>query len=191
MSNKRVLGNEFQTAYENAGGTDILKFLADVKQAYRCISDLTARMTAMPDSVKSESVPQLLVQQLDQTTFAESSVRKWEDDLRRFVAYLTPLEPPIAILDSWDTLNDFLEANQALLSSLQNVSLLHEDTQDVKTSTQLLVYPAEPLFQVVQADTGESDAIDLPGLTTADPDGVAEIARTHGVTPFAAFNAQP
>ena len=42
MSNKRVLGNEFQTAYENAGGTDILKFLADVKQAYRCISDLTA-----------------------------------------------------------------------------------------------------------------------------------------------------
>lgn len=191
MSNKRVLGNEFQTAYENAGGTDILKFLADVKQAYRCISDLTARMTAMPDSVKSESVPQLLVQQLDQTTFAESSVRKWEDDLRRFVAYLTPLEPPIAILDSWDTLNDFLEANQALLSSLQNVSLLHEDTQDVKTSTQLLVYPAEPLFQVVQADTGESDAIDLPGLTTADPDGVAEIARTHGVTPFAAFNVQP
>ncbi|MCZ2733528.1 hypothetical protein [Lacticaseibacillus rhamnosus] len=191
MSNKRVLGNEFQTAYENAGGTDILKFLADVKQAYRCISDLTARMTAMPDSVKSESVPQLLVQQLDQTTFAESSVRKWEDDLRRFAAYLTPLEPPIAILDSWDTLNDFLEANQALLSSLQNVSLLHEDTQDVKTSTQLLVYPAEPLFQVVQADTGESDAIDLPGLTTADPDGVAEIARTHGVTPFAAFNAQP
>ncbi|MBD9412701.1 hypothetical protein GSQ58_21750, partial [Pseudomonas stutzeri] len=162
-----------------------------VKQAYRCISDLTARMTAMPDSVKSESVPQLLVQQLDQTTFAESSVRKWEDDLRRFVAYLTPLEPPIAILDSWDTLNDFLEANQALLSSLQNVPLLHEDTQDVKTSTQLLVYPAEPLFQVVQADTGESDAIDLPGLTTADPDGVAEIARTHGVTPFAAFNAQP
>lgn len=191
MSNKRVLGNEFQTAYENAGETDILKFLADVKQAYRCISDLTARMTAMPDSVKSESVPQLLVQQLDQTTFAESSVRKWEDDLRRFAAYLTPLEPPIAILDSWDTLNDFLEANQALLSSLQNVSLLHEDTQDVKTSTQLLVYPAEPLFQVVQADTGESDAIDLPGLTTADPDGVAEIARTHGVTPFAAFNAQP
>lgn len=191
MSNKRVLGNEFQTAYENAGGTDILKFLADVKQAYRCISDLTARMTAMPDSVKSESVPQLLVQQLDQTTFAESSVRKWEDDLRRFAAYLTPLEPPIAILDSWDTLNDFLEANQALLSSLQNVSLLHEDTQDVKTSTQLLVYPAEPLFQVVQADTGESDAIDLPGLTTADPDGVAEIARTHGVTPFAAFNVQP
>ena len=191
MSNKRVLGNEFQTAYENAGGTDILKFLADVKQAYRCISDLTARMTAMPDSVKSESVPQLLVQQLDQTTFAESSVRKWEDDLRRFAAYLTPLEPPIAILDSWDTLNDFLEANQALLSSLQNVSLLHEDTQDVKTSTQLLVYPAEPLFQVVQTDTGESDAIDLPGLTTADPDGVAEIARTHGVTPFAAFNAQP
>lgn len=191
MSNKRVLGNEFQTAYENAGGTDILKFLADVKQAYRCISDLTSRMTAMPDSVKSESVPQLLVQQLDQTTFAESSVRKWEDDLRRFAAYLTPLEPPIAILDSWDTLNDFLEANQALLSSLQNVSLLHEDTQDVKTSTQLLVYPAEPLFQVVQADTGESDAIDLPGLTTADPDGVAEIARTHGVTPFAAFNAQP
>lgn len=191
MSNKRLLGNEFQTAYENAGGTDILKFLADVKQAYRCISDLTARMTAMPDSVKSESVPQLLVQQLDQTTFAESSVRKWEDDLRRFAAYLTPLEPPIAILDSWDTLNDFLEANQALLSSLQNVSLLHEDTQDVKTSTQLLVYPAEPLFQVVQADTGESDAIDLPGLTTADPDGVAEIARTHGVTPFAAFNAQP
>ena len=191
MSNKRVLGNEFQTAYENAGGTDILKFLADVKQAYRCISDLTARMTAMPDSVKSESVPQLLVQQLDQTTFAESSVRKWEDDLRRFAAYLTPLEPPIAILDSWDTLNDFLEANQALLSSLQKVPLLHEDTQDVKTSTQLLVYPAEPLFQVVQADTGESDAIDLPGLTTADPDGVAEIARTHGVTPFAAFNAQP
>ena len=191
MSNKRVLGNEFQTAYENAGGTDILKFLADVKQAYRCISDLTARMTAMPDSVKSESVPQLLVQQLDQTTFAESSVRKWEDDLRRFVAYLTPLEPPIAILDSWDTLNDFLEANQALLSSLQNVPLLHEDAQDVKTSTQLLVYPAEPLFQVVQADTGESDAIDLPGLTTADPDGVAEIARTHGVTPFAAFNVQP
>ena len=191
MSNKRVLGNEFQTAYENAGGTDILKFLADVKQAYRCISDLTARMTAMPDSVKSESVPQLLVQQLDQTTFAESSVRKWEDDLRRFAAYLTPLEPPIAILDSWDTLNDFLEANQALLSSLQNVPLLHEDTQDVKTSRQLLVYPAEPLFQVVQADTGESDAIDLPGLTTADPDGVAEIARTHGVTPFAAFNAQP
>ncbi len=191
MSNKRVLGNEFQTAYENAGGTDILKFLADVKQAYRCISDLTARMTAMPDSVKSESVPQLLVQQLDQTTFAESSVRKWEDDLRRFVAYLTPLEPPIAILDSWDTLNDFLEANQALLSSLQNVPSLHEDTQDVKTSTQLLVYPAEPLFQVVQADTGESDAIDLPGLTTADPDGVAEIARTHGVTPFAAFNVQP
>lgn len=50
---------------------------------------------------------------------------------------------------------------------------------------------AEPLFQVVQADTGESDAIDLPGLTTADPDGVAEIARTHGVTPFAAFNVQP
>ena len=49
----------------------------------------------------------------------------------------------------------------------------------------------EPLFQVVQADTGESDAIDLPGLTTADPDGVAEIARTHGVTPFAAFNVQP
>lgn len=90
-----------------------------------------------------------------------------------------------------DTLNDFLEANQALLSSLQNVPLLHEDTQDVKTSTQLLVYPAEPLFQVVQADTGESDAIDLPGLTTADPDGVAEIARTHGVTPFAAFNVQP
>ncbi|EGF48637.1 hypothetical protein AAULR_15499 [Lacticaseibacillus rhamnosus MTCC 5462] len=26
MSNKRVLGNEFQTAYENAGGTDTLKF---------------------------------------------------------------------------------------------------------------------------------------------------------------------
>ncbi len=52
-----------------------------------------------------------------------------EDDLRRFVAYLTPLEPPIAILDSWDTLNDFLEANQALLSSLQNVPLLHEDTR--------------------------------------------------------------
>ena len=47
MSNKRVLGNEFQTAYENAGGTDILKFLADVKQAYRCISDLTARLTLL------------------------------------------------------------------------------------------------------------------------------------------------
>ena len=98
----------------------------------------------MPDSVKSESVSQLLVQQLDQTTFAESAVRQWEDDLHRFAAYLTPLEPPIAILDSWDTLNDFLEANQALLSSLQNVPLLTQETQEVKTTSQLFVYPAEP-----------------------------------------------
>lgn len=104
MSNNRMLGNEFQTAYESAGGTDILKFLANVKQAFQCITDLTARITGMPDSVKSESVSQLLVQQLDQTTFAESAVRQWEDDLHRFAAYLTPLEPPIAILDSWDTL---------------------------------------------------------------------------------------
>ena len=99
MSNNRMLGNEFQTAYESAGGTDILKFLANVKQAFQCITDLTARITGMPDSVKSESVSQLLVQQLDQTTFAESAVRQWEDDLHRFAAYLTPLEPPIAILD--------------------------------------------------------------------------------------------
>lgn len=34
MSNNRMLGNEFQTAYESAGGTDILKFLANVKQAF-------------------------------------------------------------------------------------------------------------------------------------------------------------
>ena len=182
MSNNRMLGNEFQTAYESAGGTDILKFLANVKQAFQCITDLTARITGMPDSVKSESVSQLLVQQLDQTTFAESAVRQWEDDLHRFAAYLTPLEPPIAILDSWDTLNDFLEANQALLSSLQNVPLLTQETQEVKT---------EPLFQVVQADTGESDSIDLAGLADADPEGVAEIAQNHGVTPFAAFNTQP
>ncbi|EPC82716.1 hypothetical protein Lpp126_04770, partial [Lacticaseibacillus paracasei subsp. paracasei Lpp126] len=156
-----------------------------------CITDLTARITGMPDSVKSESVSQLLVQQLDQTTFAESAVRQWEDDLHRFAAYLTPLEPPIAILDSWDTLNDFLEANQALLSSLQNVPLLTQETQEVKTTSRLFVYPAEPLFQVVQADTGESDSIDLAGLADADPEGVAEIAQNHGVTPFAAFNAQP
>ncbi|MBU6047163.1 hypothetical protein KQ232_05845 [Lacticaseibacillus paracasei] len=191
MSNNRMLGNEFQTAYESAGGTDILKFLANVKLAFQCITDLTARITGMPDSVKSESVSQLLVQQLDQTTFAESAVRQWEDDLHRFAAYLTPLEPPIAILDSWDTLNDFLEANQALLSSLQNVPLLTQETQEVKTTSQLFVYPAEPLFQVVQADTGESDSIDLAGLADADPEGVAEIAQNHGVTPFAAFNAQP
>ncbi|AKU35084.1 hypothetical protein AKG30_08980 [Lacticaseibacillus paracasei] len=191
MSNNRMLGNEFQTAYESAGGTDILKFLENVKQAFQCITDLTARITGMPDSVKSESVSQLLVQQLDQTTFAESAVRQWEDDLHRFAAYLTPLEPPIAILDSWDTLNDFLEANQALLSSLQNVPLLTQETQEVKTTSQLFVYPAEPLFQVVQADTGESDSIDLAGLADADPEGVAEIAQNHGVTPFAAFNAQP
>ena len=191
MSNNRMLGNEFQTAYESAGGTDILKFLANVKQAFQSITDLTARITGMPDSVKSESVSQLLVQQLDQTTFAESAVRQWEDDLHRFAAYLTPLEPPIAILDSWDTLNDFLEANQALLSSLQNVPLLTQETQEVKTTSQLFVYPAEPLFQVVQADTGESDSIDLAGLADADPEGVAEIAQNHGVTPFAAFNAQP
>lgn len=191
MSNNRMLGNEFQTAYESAGGTDILKFLVNVKQAFQCITDLTARITGMPDSVKSESVSQLLVQQLDQTTFAESAVRQWEDDLHRFAAYLTPLEPPIAILDSWDTLNDFLEANQALLSSLQNVPLLTQETQEVKTTSQLFVYPAEPLFQVVQADTGESDSIDLAGLANADPEGVAEIAQNHGVTPFAAFNAQP
>lgn len=191
MSNNRMLGNEFQTAYESAGGTDILKFLANVKQAFQCITDLTARITGMPDSVKSESVSQLLVQQLDQTTFAESAVRQWEDDLHRFAAYLTPLEPPIAILDSWDTLNDFLEANQALLSSLQNVPLLTQETQEDKTTSRLFVYPAEPLFQVVQADTGESDSIDLAGLADADPEGVAEIAQNHGVTPFAAFNAQP
>lgn len=111
--------------------------------------------------------------------------------MHRFTAYLTPLEPPIAILDSWDTLNDFLEANQALLSSLQNVPLLTQETQEVKTTSRLFVYPAEPLFQVVQADTGESDSIDLAGLADADPEGVAEIAQNHGVTPFAAFNAQP
>ena len=86
----------------------------------------------------------------------------------------------------------FLEANQALLSSLQNVPSADPKTLKMsKLHRSCLVYPAEPLFQVVQADTGESDAIDLPGLTTADPDGVAEIARTHGVTPFAAFNVQP
>ena len=39
MSNNRMLGNEFQTAYESAGGTDILKFLANVKQAFQCITD--------------------------------------------------------------------------------------------------------------------------------------------------------
>ena len=117
MSNNRMLGNEFQTAYESAGGTDILKFLANVKQAFQCITDLTARITGMPDSVKSESVSQLLVQQLDQTTFAESAVRQWEDDLHRFAAYLTPLEPPIAILDSkhWRRFWEYLQIKNPLL----------------------------------------------------------------------------
>ena len=75
MSNKRILGNEFQTAYESAGGTDILKFLAECQAGITsCISGLNRSNDCVClTRLKVSRSPQLLVQQLDQTTFAESA----------------------------------------------------------------------------------------------------------------------
>ncbi|WP_225354123.1 hypothetical protein [Lacticaseibacillus saniviri] len=72
------LTDQFKENYEYNGGQDIQAFLLASKKAYQCLNDLVTRMSAMPDKVKAESVNTLLVQQLDQTTFAESEVRQWE-----------------------------------------------------------------------------------------------------------------
>lgn len=181
------LTDQFKENYEYNGGQDIQAFMLASKKAYQCLNDLVTRMSAMPDKVKAESVNTLLVQQLDQTTFAESEVRQWEQNLREFNTALNPDRPAVGIQDQWSELNTFIEANQAQLSILSDVDFLTTESQFVVTDTNILAFPAAALFRMVQAETGEADTIDLAGMAQNDPAGVAEIAAQHKVPELVNF----
>jgi len=182
-----IIDETFKTAFDDADGQDVIAFLTASKKAFQCLTDLVTRMTAMSDSVRAESVSTLLNQQLDQVTFAESAVRQWEQDLHSFASFLDPDRPAINVVDSWANLNLFIEANQDLLSVLQDVPFLTQETQFLVTDQEVLAYPAAALFRIVQAETGEADTIDLKGIATSDPNGINKIATAHQLHPVVAF----